>query len=287
MPVFSRILPSLVSAYGLQAALAAIFVPQANEKYYDLGGAFGFLSTTFISLYYPSLKDKFYIGKPGPLPRLTSFAPRQLLLSACLGIWSIRLGSYLAQRAIKAGGDSRFDEVKHQPGKFTFFWFAQATWIFVVGFPVYLANSLPAHLNPALGPRDYISLGIFASSFLFEVIADRQKAAWRAAKDNKEHDEKFITRGLWSISRHPNYAGEIGIWAGIWALSTNSLQSVYFPRYTPVFALASPALTYCLLRYVSGVPPLEKSGNKRFGNDPKYLEYKRNTPVLFPWGPKD
>lgn len=29
------------------------------------------------------------------------------------------------QRAIKAGGDSRFDEVKHKPLAFSFFWFAQ------------------------------------------------------------------------------------------------------------------------------------------------------------------
>ena len=29
------------------------------------------------------------------------------------------------QRAIKAGGDSRFDEVKHQTGTFTVFWMAQ------------------------------------------------------------------------------------------------------------------------------------------------------------------
>jgi hypothetical protein len=29
------------------------------------------------------------------------------------------------QRAIKAGGDSRFGEVKHQPGTFTAFWMTQ------------------------------------------------------------------------------------------------------------------------------------------------------------------
>jgi hypothetical protein len=29
------------------------------------------------------------------------------------------------QRAIKAGGDSRFDEIKKQPKKFTYYWMAQ------------------------------------------------------------------------------------------------------------------------------------------------------------------
>ncbi|KII89846.1 hypothetical protein PLICRDRAFT_52988 [Plicaturopsis crispa FD-325 SS-3] len=284
MAVFSRLVPTIVSAYGLQTVLAGIFVPQENEKYYDLGGAAGFLSTTFISLYYPSLKSKYWHKLPISLPALTSFAPRQLLLSAALGIWSIRLGSFLVQRAIKAGGDSRFDEVKHQPGTFALFWMAQATWITLVGLPVYLCNSLPAPLHSPLGPRDYAAVAFFAASFLFEVIADRQKSAWRRAKDAKQHDEKFISSGLWSISRHPNYVGEVGIWTGIWALSTATLQTAWFPRGTVAVAAASPLFTWFLLRNVSGVPPLEKSGDKKYGNDPNWREYKKTVPVFWPWG---
>ncbi|KAF8071664.1 hypothetical protein FPV67DRAFT_889820 [Lyophyllum atratum] len=284
MTVFSRLIPTLASAYGLQAVLAAIFVPQQNEKYYDLGGALGFLSTTFVSLYYPALKAKFYDGVPGALPRLTSFAPRQLLLSAALGIWSVRLGSFLAHRAIKAGGDSRFDEIKTQPGKFTCFWMAQATWISLVGLPVYLCNTLPPSLHPALTIRDYAAVGLFAASFLFEVIADRQKSAWRNAQNKKHHDDKFITSGLWSISRHPNYVGEVGIWTAIWALSTPSLQTAHFPRGTVALAALSPLFTWFLVRNLSGVPPLEKSGDKKFGDDPKWQHYKRTVPIFWPWG---
>ena len=78
------------------AVFALIFVPQQNETYYDLGGALGWISTTFLSLYYPYLKAKYWDGISGPLPALSTFAPRQLLLTAAVGIWSIRLGSYLA-----------------------------------------------------------------------------------------------------------------------------------------------------------------------------------------------
>lgn len=78
-------------------ALAMVFVPQQNEKYYDLGGALGFLSATFVSLYYPALRAKYIDGVPGALPALSAFAPRQLVASAMLGIWSIRLGSFLVQ----------------------------------------------------------------------------------------------------------------------------------------------------------------------------------------------
>ncbi|RDB25775.1 hypothetical protein Hypma_006418 [Hypsizygus marmoreus] len=284
MTVFSRLLPALTSAYALQSILALVFVPQQNEKYYDLGGALGFVSTTFISLYYPALKDKFYYRIPGALPPLSSFAPRQLLLSAALGIWTLRLGSFLAYRAIKAGGDSRFDEIKTQPLKFTYFWIVQATWITLVGLPVYLCNTLPPGLHPALGLRDYAAFGLFAGSFFFEVLADRQKTVWRNAKNAKVHDEKFITSGLWSVSRHPNYVGEVGIWTGIWALSTASLQTPYFPRGTIALAALSPLFTWFMVRSVSGVPLLEESGDKKFGDDPKWKEYKRTVPIFWPWG---
>jgi steroid 5-alpha reductase family enzyme len=88
---------------------------------------------------------------------------------------------------------------------FSFFWTNTyaATWIAVVGLPIWLVNTLPARLNPALGIRDLGALGLYTGSLLFEIIADRQKSTWRKAKDAKEHNELFISSGLWSISRHP------------------------------------------------------------------------------------
>jgi hypothetical protein len=102
MPVFSRLLPVVGSAYALQAGakccnaiilvnicvsvFASVFVPRKTEKYYDLCGALGWMTTTFVSLYYP---DDAPVGLP-------SFAPRQLLVTAAVGIWSVRLGSFLA-----------------------------------------------------------------------------------------------------------------------------------------------------------------------------------------------
>jgi len=55
------------------------------------------------------------------------------------------------------------------------------------------------------------------------------------------------------------------------------------------------------LSQVSGVPPLERAGDKKFGDDPKYQAYKRHVagycfrdlyfdaphssvPVFWPWG---
>lgn len=285
MPVFSSLLPTVVSAYGLQTALAAIFVPQANDKFFDLGGALGFLSTTFVSFYYPYMRVKIWDGaKLTPTPLLSTFAPRQILLNLALVAWSTRLGSFLFTRAIARGGDSRFDELKHQPVGFTACWMLQATWVLTVGLPVYLSNTIPAAVHPPLRALDCLGAALFAGSWLFEIVADRQKSAWRESKDAKEHNEKFISHGLWGLSRHPNYVGEVGLWTGIWLLSMSCLRTPYFPRGTWLLAGASPLVTWFIVRNVSGVPPLEKAGDRKFGDDPKWQEYKRTVPVFWPWG---
>jgi len=279
MPVFSRLLPSAAASYALQTVGALVFVPRQDETFYDFFGSLGFLTTNLASIYYPTLKARYWDGvATAAFPPLTSMAPRQLLLNAALIVWTSRLGYFLLSRALNNGGDSRFDEIKTSPARFSFAWLAQATWVFAVGLPVYMVNSLPPSATPALRSYDYLSFGLFASAWLFEIIADRQKTEWRRARDNKEHDEKFISSGLWSISRHPNYLGEICLWTGVWALSIPALRS-------PAWAIAgiSPLLTFSLLRYVSGVPLLEEASDKKFAGDAKWEQYKRTVPIFFPW----
>lgn len=85
--------------------------------------------------------------------------------------------------------------------------------------------------------------------------------------------------------------GELGIWTGIWGLAALS-GALSWPAV--LLSTASPIGTYFLTRYVrqplhwiyahiyltmcgqvSGVPPLERASNKKFGDDPKWKEYKR------------
>jgi hypothetical protein len=95
----------------LLAVLAAVFVPQANEKWYDLGGSLGFLSTTFVSLYYSTLKARYWHATDVSFLPLSSLAPRQLLLTTALTVWTVRLGSFLVQVITT----SRFCSVRCDP----------------------------------------------------------------------------------------------------------------------------------------------------------------------------
>lgn len=148
-------------------------------------------------------------------------------------------------------------------------------------------NALPARAHPALGLVDLAALALWAGAFGLEVTADRQKSAWRAEKDAGEHDEKFVNRGVWaSVCQHPNYLGEVHLWVGQFLLSFTALNSAagraYFGPYALPLAAASPLLEFGLIRYISGVPLLQKSMNEKLGDDPEYKKYKATTPRFWP-----
>jgi steroid 5-alpha reductase family enzyme len=79
-------------------------------------------------------------------------------------------------------------------------------------------NSIPATTLAALPfftITDIIGLLLYVGGISFEATADRQKSQWLKEKKEKKHEEDFLTRGLWSKSRHPNYFGESTLWTGI------------------------------------------------------------------------
>ncbi|EGG01942.1 uncharacterized protein MELLADRAFT_38825, partial [Melampsora larici-populina 98AG31] len=264
------------AAYAIQVACASVAIPLQTETFYDLSGSLTFISCTALSLYYPSLKDRYIYKSSKPLPRISSFHTRQLLMSGFTCLWATRLGTFLFQRIRRSGSDSRFDEIKRDPVKFFGAWMAQATWIALTAFPVYAVNSIPSSRNAPLGASGVFGASLWASSFLFEVVADRQKSAWREERAQKVHDEKFITRGLWSISRHPNYVGEVMMWTAQFLLAWRTLTRL------SVVASLSPIMEYLLITKLSGLPPLESKADKSWGDDPAYQAYKAKVPVFWP-----
>ena len=122
-------------------------------------------------------------------------------------------------------------------------------------------------------PDAYLYLGsiFWIFGFLFESIADFQKRKFKI-----ENKKTFINSGLWSISRHPNYFGEIILWVGISIIAFPVLNGWQFT------SLVSPVFVYLLLTKVSGIPLLEKHAEKTWGENKNYKDYKENTPVLFP-----
>ena len=233
-----------------------LFIPaylMQTEKFYDLAG-----SLTYISIisYVYCQSSQFNIAS--------------LVLSLLIILWAIRLGSFLFFRIKKAGEDKRFRDIKPSPTRFFMTWTLQGTWVSLCSACAITAISTTEGI--ILNEIFVVGAITFITGFLIEVVADNQKTKFRSIPENKD---KFITTGLWSYSRHPNYLGEITLWLGVALMSFSSLEGLQ------LITLVSPIFTYLLLVYVSGVRLLEASGNKKWGHLSSYQEYKKNTPTLF------
>lgn len=196
------------------------------------------------------------------------------------------------------GEDSRFKDIRGSPPKFGVAFFAQATWVSLCLLPVLAVNSLPASTFSALGAAvsitDIVGALLYIGGLSFEVVADRQKSAWSKEKKEKKHDQDFMTRGLWSKSRHPNYFGESTLWTGIATLSAGVLASqaglagmglsggLTGKAIAIASSAVSPAFVTFLLLKVSGVPLSEKKYDERYGDRSDYKKWKEETPMFFP-----
>ena len=310
-PFLSTLLPSISLAYTLQAAVAVPSILAQNEQFYDLSGSLTYLSCTALSLYLPTLRARAAASAAGTaLPAWPNIVGalmgkagsgvnwRQVVLSAAVGVWATRLGSYLFRRISQDGHDSRFDGLRTSPLKFGGAFFAQATWVTLCLMPVLAINSIPATLFSTLPASvaltDILGLLLYVGGLSFEVVADRQKDQWVQEKKTKKHNEEFLTRGLWSKSRHPNYFGEATLWTGIAVMAGGVLVRNVGQVGMGVsgglsgralglgMAAVSPAFVTFLLLKVSGVPMSEGKYDKRYGDRKDYQKWKRETPMFVP-----
>jgi steroid 5-alpha reductase family enzyme len=193
----------------------------------------------------------------------------KLLLASMVIVWALRLGGFLFIRIKKMKRDKRFDGIREYFFKFLQFWLMQALVVWIILIPALLFLS-----------QNQIKLFwggffIWLLGFLIESIADYQKFKF---KQNFKNKDQFIQTGLWQYSRHPNYFGEILCWIGIYLFVLTSFSPLIM-----IISFISPLFITLLLVFVTGLPPLEKYGDKKWGKNKNYKEYKRKTSILVPW----
>lgn len=251
-----------VPVFGLLVGLAfliqwLVFIPaywRQTEKFFDLTGSLTYISIGTIALVLSEAVDG-----------------RAILVWALVVIWAARLGTFLFQRIRKAGKDDRFDEITPSFIRFLLVWTIQGLW---VTFTLAAALvTITTTTRKALDLFALIGLLMWVFGFVFEVLADYQKSRFNAEAANKG---KFIQTGLWSLSRHPNYFGEIVLWIGIAVIALPILQGWQW------IALISPVFVTLLLTRVSGIPLLEKKADRKWGGQAEYEAYKKTTPILIP-----
>ena len=200
---------------------------------------------------------------------------RQILLAFMVGLWGVRLGSYLAKRNLGHGEDWRYKAMRKKKGaKFglislvTVFGL-QGALMFIVSLPVMFGNS---DSTPGVGPIAVVGIMVWAVGFLFEAVGDWQLARFKRDSTNAG---KVMQTGLWSLTRHPNYFGNALLWWGIGIVGAETGSGI-------IGFVGPVVMTFFLLK-VSGVPMLERSLNKRREG---YAEYAARTSMFIPRLPK-
>ena len=225
-----------------------------TEHYFDLVGSLTYITVTVFAL-----------------QQAAEIGLRQQIIAGVVIVWAARLGPFLFRRIQKAGEDRRFRKIKLSTPRFLLTWTLQGTWVFLTAGAA-LAAIMTSNTAP-LGTMFYVGAAMWVLGFAVEVIADSQKSAFKADPTN---ENKFITTGIWARAQHPNYFGEILLWAGVAVMALPSLSG------SAMIFLISPIFVAVLLTRISGVPLLRKTAGARWGDDPEYQAYLKNTPLLIP-----
>ena len=244
------ILISLLVTVCMQMSFFAIAYTLQIDKVTDFAGTSNFLVLAVFTLW---LSEEFTFPK--------------ILGSLMVIVWSLRLGIYLTYRIMVWGEDNRFDELRAKFWSFLGFWIYQILWVFLTSLPIIYFNSLesPTEITNLAA----VGLFIFVTGFAVEAWADYTKF------NHKLNGKKWCTDGLWKYSRHPNYFGNILLWFGIFIFC--------FAYDVPFWTVIGPLWTTFLLLFVSGLPFLEASADKKYGADEDYVKYKSETSILIPW----
>lgn len=222
------------------------------------------------------------------------FGLRLVVMSSMVTLWGLRLTWNFG---LKGGYHWRFwdgvedyrwqvlrEKPEFQPGwKWTVFNLLfisgyQNALILMMTFPIVVALQFEGRPVQLL---DWIVAGAMLFFILFESVADWQQWNYQNAKRklqtagarNQDLDQGFLSRGLWSLCRHPNYFAEQAIWVAFYFFAVVSSQQWFNWSIVGCFALV-----------------LLFAGSSRFSEEisackyPGYADYQRRVPRFFPVG---
>lgn len=256
--VLGRMLLCFLSAIILMSLVFVLAKRKSRYDYIDAGWGLAFIVIAWTG----------FLLQNGAIFKFDT----QLLVCVLVSIWGARLFLHIGGRLRRTTiQDRRYTEL-------------MSTWpdqkalrvylkLFVVQALLALLVSIPVvHVTLSADStwNSWTSLGlvVWIAGFIFESVGDWQLKKFLASPASKG---KLMTKGLWSITRHPNYFGEITMW---WGLALISLGTAH-----GWVGLGGAVFITYLITFISGVPLAEKSTASKQG----WKAYAAKTPVLIPF----
>jgi len=259
MSFFNLYLIGAAVIFSLMLLLWGISLILKNSSIVDIFWGSGFVISAWL----------YYFLTPA------GFDLRKILLVALVTLWGLRLTIHILTRNWGKPEDFRYQKMRAEAGK---------SWWIRGLFQVFLLQGILMWLisAPLLAAQYYtqaraftwidaLAVLVWLIGFFFEAVGDAQLVRFKSNPANKG---KLLNKGVWRLTRHPNYFGDAAQWWGFYllALSAGGWWTVF-----------SPLLMTLFLVQVSGVVLLEKTLAE---TKPGYKEYMATTSAFIPWFPK-
>jgi len=192
-------------------------------------------------------------------------------------VWALRLAFYLLFRDLM--GWSRATNVETLTKRFTVAVGLSNYYAFVI-IPVLYALRFP---NTNSAYDKYLWAGVYMAwaGTILETVADVHK--W-LVKFNAKDLNKFEgpSDGVYRLSRHPNYAGELMVWLGVWIAA--------FPSFTfSITAVAVSTLGFIMLNGIllfEASIRVEREQKRKYSGQVRYEQWKQKVPLsVLPFAP--
>jgi steroid 5-alpha reductase family enzyme len=171
-----------------------------------------------------SLYDPYWSVAPVPIAAywLSTAAPdlsrpRAGLVLLLVVAWAVRLTANCLLRWRSLGDeDFRYREIRARTGRL--YWLVSLLTIHLLPTGWVFLGLLPLHPALASSARplsliDLVAALVTLAALLVEAVADLQLRRFLATRRDPG---AVLESGLWGLSRHPNYAGEVLFWWGLW-----------------------------------------------------------------------
>jgi len=257
--IFEMLGAAFVLVMLLMGCLWLVYYFSKNAGIVDVGWAVSFVLAVWAY---------FFLGY--------GYGPKRWVITIMVTIWGCRLAWQLYMRYVSFDEDPRYQQLRKSWGtegedfKFFMMFIFQGVLALVLSLPFLIVCSLA---DPIWHGVEVVGMIFWLVGVAGESWADYELFHF---KQNPENADKVCRKGLWGLSRHPNYFFEFIVWVGYFLFALG----------TPAgwLAIISPAIMLVLLTKVSGIPLTEAQAVKSKGSD--YENYQKTTSAFIPWLPK-